>query len=95
MEKYEAMVIIKADLSEAQKKLLLSQINDAVIKNNGNVVQANMWAEKRKFYFPIKKSLEGIYYLLIFNAAPEVIDKIRQVYKLNENILRILITKVK
>ena len=94
MRKYEAMFIIKPDLSEDEKKSLFSQISDTVVKNNGNVLQASIWSEKRKLYFSIKKYMEGIYYLANFNAAPEVITKLRQAYNLNENILRFLITKI-
>lgn len=95
MNKYEAMFIVKPDLSDADKKLLFSQISDVVVKNNGNVSQANIWSEKRKLYFSIKKYREGIYYLMNFTIAPDAIIKLKQIYKLNENILRVLITKVK
>ena len=94
MNKYEAMFIIKPDLSEDKKKSLFSQINEAVVKNNGNVGQANIWSEKRKLYFTIKKCREGIYYLMDFSLEPKAIKEITHAYKLNENILRVLITKV-
>jgi small subunit ribosomal protein S6 len=94
MKKYEAMFIIKPDLSEDEKKVLFSQIDDAVVKNNGKVLQANVWLEKKKLYFPIKKQREGIYYLINYNAPPEAAVKIIQAYKLNEGILRVLITKI-
>jgi small subunit ribosomal protein S6 len=93
MNKYEAMFIIKPDLSEDDKKTLFNQIHDAVLKNNGNILQASIWSEKRKLYFTIKKYREGSYYLINFSLTPEGITKIRHVYKLNENILRVLITK--
>lgn len=93
MKKYEAMFIIKPDLSEDQKKTLSNQINETVTKNNGSVSGGSIWSEKRKLYFPLKKYQEGIYYLMNFNLAPEGIAKIRHAYKLNENILRVLITK--
>ena len=92
MRKYEAMLIIKPDLSEEDKKTLFNQINEAVVKNNGNVAAANVWLEKKKLYFPIKRNNEGIYYLMNFNVEPEQITKIRHAYILNENILRVLIT---
>lgn len=92
MRKYEAMFILKPDLSEEEKKNLFSQINDAVAKNSGSVTQASVWAEKRKLFFPIKKCQEGMYYLVNFDAASGAVEKIRQAYKLNENILRVLIT---
>ena len=95
MKKYEIMFIIKPDLSEDQKKALFNQIHETITKNNGSVSGGSIWSEKRKLYFPIKKYQEGIYYLMNFNLAPEEIVKIRHAYKLNENILRILITKLK
>lgn len=92
MRKYEAMFIVRPDLTEEEKKNLFSQINDTVTKNNGTPTQASVWAEKRKLFFPLKKYREGVYYLMNFNVAPEQIIKIRHAYQLNENILRVLIT---
>jgi small subunit ribosomal protein S6 len=95
MNKYEAMFILKADLSEEERKALFNQIHEVVTKNNGNVAQANIWSEKRKLYFTIKKNHEGIYYLVNFTALGEGLAKMRQAYKINENILRVLITRLK
>jgi len=94
MNKYETMVIIKPDLSEEEKKTLFNQINNAVIKHNGNVLSASIWSEKRKLCFPIKKYREGTYYLMNFSAAPLSIKDISHAYELNENILRVLITRM-
>lgn len=94
MNKYEAMFIIKPDLSEEEKKTLFSQISDAVVKNNGQISGSSVWSEKRKLYFPIKKCREGLYYLLNFSLSPQAITEIRHTYKINENILRVLITKL-
>lgn len=94
MNKYEAMIIIKPDLSEEERKVLFNQVNDAIAKNDGKVTQANVWSERRKLFFPLKKCHEGVYYLVNFTALPRSITQIRHTYKLNENILRILITNV-
>ena len=94
MNKYEAMVIIKPDLSDEDKKTLFKQIDDAVIKNNGQITQSGVWAERRKFYFPINKFLEGIYYLVAFTAPSTSVKEMRGTYKLNENILRVLFTRM-
>jgi small subunit ribosomal protein S6 len=94
MSKYEAMIIIKPDLGDDERKALFSQIGEAVTRNKGAVSQAAVWAEKRKLWFPIKKNQEGIYYLVNFNAPASAVAEIRNNYKLNENILRTLITRV-
>ncbi len=92
MRKYEAMFIIRPDLSEEEQKNLFNQISDAVTKNSGTVVQGQVWSEKKKIYFPLKKYREGVFYLLNFQIAPDQITKIGSTYKLNENILRVLVT---
>jgi small subunit ribosomal protein S6 len=94
MKKYEAMFIIRPDLSEDEKKNLLTQIGEQVTKNQGSVGQSSIWAERRKLYFPMKKYREGTYYLMNFTLDAGFIDKIRQAYNLNENILRLLISAV-
>jgi small subunit ribosomal protein S6 len=94
MNKYEAMFIVKPELSEEEKKILFNQIHEAVTKNNGEISAASVWSEKKRLCFPIKKSAEGVYYLLNFNIASEAIVKIRQVYSLNENILRVLVSRL-
>ena len=95
MNHYEGMFIVRPDLSDEDKKNLFAQINDAVTKNNGSVSAANIWSEKRRMCFRIKKCDEGVYYLISFSAAAEALAKITHAYKLNENILRVLITKAK
>jgi small subunit ribosomal protein S6 len=93
MNKYEAMFILKPDLPEQDRKTLFNQISDAMVKNNGQVFASSVWAEKRKFNFRIKKHDEGMYYLVNFSVPPPGIKEIERIYKLNENILRVLITQ--
>ena len=94
MNKYEAMLIIKPDLSDEDKKILFKQIDDAITKNSGQISQSAIWAERRKLYFPINKFQEGVYYLVVFTALSQAIKEVRNIYKLNENILRVLFTRM-
>jgi len=93
MKKYEAMFIVKPDLSEEDRKTLFNQINDIIVKNKGNLTQSGIWLERRKLYFAIKRFQEGTYYLANFALDPAAISEINRAYKLNEHILRVLITK--
>jgi len=92
MKKYEAMFIIKPDSTEEDRKVLLSQINDTITKHGGTITQASIWAERRKLFFPLKRYHEGTYYLVNFDTLPASISPIQHAYRLNENILRVLIT---
>ena len=92
MNKYEALFIVKPELSEDEKKNLFHQIDETVTKHQGTITQSGLWAEKRKLAFPIAKHSEGVYYFMIFSLPPLAVKDIRNTYKLNENILRVLIT---
>ncbi len=94
MNKYEAMFIINPTLSEEERKTLFAQISDAVVENGGVVSKAAVWSERKKLYFTIKKFQEGVYYLLDLNLPAPGVAKIQEAYKINENILRVLITSV-
>lgn len=94
MNKYEAMFILRPDLSEEDKKSLFNQLGEAVTKHQGQATSQGVWAEKRKLYFPLKKYHEGLYYLMNFDALAASIKDIRHAYKLNENILRVLISRL-
>ncbi|MFH0855341.1 MAG: 30S ribosomal protein S6 [Candidatus Omnitrophota bacterium] len=94
MNKYEALIIVKPDLSEEDRKNVFLQIDETITKHGGVISQGGLWAEKRKLFFPIKKYLEGVYYLANFAIAPLAIKDIRNAYNLNESILRVLITKL-
>lgn len=94
MNKYEAMIIVKAGLSEEEKKSLFSQIQEGVTKNNGSVSTGSVWLERKKLFTPIKRNNEGQYYLLNFSAPGVDIKEITRAYRLNESILRVLITRI-
>ena len=90
---YEAMFILQPNLNEAQGTEAFAQLDEAIIKNEGQIVTSGIWSEKRKLGYPIRKFQEGLYYLITFKAKASAILKLKQIYKLNENILRILIIK--
>lgn len=94
MNKYEALFIVKPDLAEEDRKNLFHQIDEVVTKYQGVISQSGLWAERKKLSFPIKKYTEGVYFLSNFSIPASAIKDIRHAYNLNENILRVLITKL-
>lgn len=94
MNKYEAMFILKADLPETERKALFTELQETVTKNSGEILNSGVWQEKRKLCYPIKKQDEGMYYLINFSISPEKIAELNRVFSLNEDILRVLITRM-
>ncbi|MFA6350348.1 MAG: 30S ribosomal protein S6 [Candidatus Omnitrophota bacterium] len=91
MNKYEAMFIIKPDLGEEDRKALFNQISEVIVKNEGQVTNASIWAERKRLFFPLKRYKEGTYYLVNFTSPGLALTKISNIFKMNESILRNLI----
>ena len=94
MNTYEAMFLINAKLDEKATNAIFDQIKETITKNEGNIISSRLWAEKKQLSFPIRKHQEATYYIANFKLQPDSIDKLRQVYRLNENILRVLIIRL-
>jgi len=94
LRKYEAMFILKPDLDEQKVNSLSKQITETIVKAEGKVGASEVWSGKRKFCFPIKKFSEGMYYRVDFVIESSRIDSLKQGYKLNEDILRLMINSL-
>ena len=88
MNKYELMVIVDAQIPADQKDQVFKQTLEAVTKGGGKVTNNQVWLDKHKMAFQIKKCREATYSLVKFESAADVIDRIKQTLRLNEKILR-------
>ncbi|HPN88218.1 MAG TPA: 30S ribosomal protein S6 [Candidatus Omnitrophota bacterium] len=94
MKKYELVVIIDSKLNSDDKQTVVKEVTEAINKTASKVINAQVWFEKQKMFFPIKKCQEGTYYLINFEAKPEAVNKIKAVLRVNERILRCAFTAV-
>jgi len=93
LRKYELMVIIDAKKNEEEKEAICREVTDGVTKAGGKIINSQVWLEKHKLAFEIKKCTDGTYYLLNFEGVGFSIIPIRSALKLNEKILRFEIIK--
>lgn len=89
MNKYVLTLILKPDLEEKAQKELLSD----VVKNLGKLEKEELWGNKDLAY-PIQKQTKGYYAHYFFESEPSSISDLDNTLKLEENILRYLITRV-
>lgn len=94
LRKYELMIIVDAKLANEERETLRREAAEIVTKAGGKVLNSQVWLEKQKFSFSIKKCAEGTYYLINFEGEGAAIGLIRSNLKLNERILRFAVTKV-
>ena len=94
MRKFELMVIIDAKLGQDEKNAIFKEAVDIVTKNGGKIINSQVWLEKHKLTFDIKKCKEGSYYLINYEADGSANEKVRTALKLNERVLRFVISKI-
>ena len=94
MDKYELVVIVDATIAQEEKESVIKSTAEAISKLDGKVINSQVWLDKHRFAFKIKKCLEGTYYLVNFEGVRSAIAQIRQALRLNEKILRSLIIRV-
>jgi len=91
---YEGVFIAKPNLTDDAGKKLLAQIEQEITKNNGKVDGVENWG-RRAIAYPIKKNKDGIYYKLDFTIEPAKVTELKKIYRLNEDILRVMIVRRK
>lgn len=94
MNKYELVVMVDANLPQEVKEGILKEACDVIAKSEGKVINSQVWIDKHKMPFRIKKSAEATYYLINMEGESAVANKAKQILKLNEKILRFLTIRV-
>ena len=91
IKKYEMVLIVDAQLNNDDKEAVRKEVTDTITKADAKVINSQVWLEKQKFTFDIKKCTEGTYYLINFDGRGDVVEKIQSKLRLNEKILRFAI----
>lgn len=95
MNKYELVIILDAKLSVDERKEVIEQIVDVINKSSGKLINNQLWLERQKFTFSLKKRTEGVYYLMNFEGDPSQVEKTKTALRSNEKVLRFSLIKVK
>ena len=91
-EKYEALYIINAQLSEEDTQTLVEKFK-AMVEAEGTLTSIDEWG-KRRLAYPVDDMNEGYYVLMTFEAKPEFPAELDRVMKITDGIMRCLITAV-
>ena len=92
MNKYEIMFILKSNDEEAIKTQV-SNLKSIITDMNGEIVNEKEMGN-RKLAYPIKKELNGYYYVINVNANNDAIAEFDRKAKINENVIRHLIIRL-
>lgn len=93
MREYEAMIIAKADLPEAELSKMVSKWETIIGTDGGQVVKKETWGVRRLAY-PINKQTRGSYFVYDIATNQANIHELERVLKLEENVLRSMVIKL-
>lgn len=93
MNKYEIMFIVKATQESADVKKTAENAKKILVAEKANVTELKELGEK-KLAYPIKKEMNGYYYVMQAEANKDAISEFDRKIKLDENILRHLIIRL-
>lgn len=87
---YEAMIIVNSTGTDAELQKAVVQAEEPVKKLGGAIEQSHSFGRRRLAY-RIGRQQEGVYHLVSFQLAPEKLDELKRLLRLNETIVRFLI----
>lgn len=90
---YECIFLARPEISAAQVEAHAEAFSNLIINAGGEIQKTEFWGLKTLAY-RVKKNRKAHYVLLNLIAAPAVIEEMRRVMSLNEDIMRDLTTRV-
>lgn len=90
---YEIMFIVKTTIDAEKQKKTIDSMKKIITDGKGKIVETKEMGEK-KLAYPIKKELNGYYYVLKVEATSEVVAEFDRRALIDETILRHLIIKL-
>lgn len=91
MRNYEAVLIFKTSIEEEQRTELYQRFVD-IIEENGSIKDVAEWGT-RKLAYEIDYNTEGYYYIITFQAEPEVVENFERRARITEPVLRFMVTR--
>jgi small subunit ribosomal protein S6 len=89
---YEILLLVDPEQAEARQDEIVARTRDLVEKNGGTWRSHDAWGRRRLAY-PIAHKEEGVYHLVVFDAAAETLAEISRVLKIEDAVLRHLATR--
>lgn len=93
MRNYEMMFIVKTSAEGEGAKKISESYKKVVTDNKGKVTELKDLGQK-KLAYPIKKELNGFYYVMLFSADSDTITELDRRLRLDESILRHMIIRL-
>jgi small subunit ribosomal protein S6 len=93
MREYEALIIAKADLPEAELNKMVTRWENILTNKGGQIIRKDVWGVRRLAY-AINRNSRGYYFVYDVATLAENVTELDRILKIDENILRTMIIKL-
>ena len=90
--KYETIFVVDSTLTDEATAAIVEKFK-TLVEQNATLGEVNEWG-KRRLAYPIDYKNEGYYVLVNFAAAPELPAELERNFKIDDSILRYLVTRM-
>ena len=92
MREFELMYVVDGTMPEEEAAKVADGVQ-SFISSHGTIGKVDPWGRRRLAY-PIKKKQDGYYWVVTFEVEPDAVDVLKQQLRVNESILRWMVTRV-
>jgi len=85
------MFIVDGTMPEEEATAVATTVQ-SFISSKGTILKADPWGRRRMAY-PINKKQDGYYWVIAFECEPGEVDALKQQLRVNENIIRWMVTR--
>ena len=92
--KYEILYIIRPNIDEEAKTVLIDRFNSILTDNGAEVIESKDW-EKRRLAYEMNGFREGIYHIVKVSSpsSASAVSEFDRLAKINDDIVRHMIVK--
>ena len=89
MTKYETTFILEPGFDDGRINEEIERVSQWIRDLGGEVLEVQRWGKKRLAY-EIEKKRDGIYTLMLYQAAGATVKELERRLRLNESVMRVL-----
>ena len=93
MQLYETIYIVKQDLDVATLKAVEEKYENLLKLKKSTIEYTENWG-LRNLAYKIQNFKKGYYFMLVFNSDVEALKELERNFRIDENIIRFLTTKI-
>ena len=93
MQLYETIYIVKQDLDTKVLKNLEDKYENLLKLNKATIEYKENWG-LRSLAYKIQNYKKGYYYMLVFNGESEAVNELERNFRIDEDVIRFLTSKI-